>query len=154
MSLMITQVPLDIILPIWKHQLWADRITPIPVVSAMLLNGGYDGSIQDAIPYFWAMYDDNRVVGVNSGHIAGDYAFRSRGLWVHEQYRRIGIAQQLFQSLAIHARTIGCTSMWSYPRHAALTTYEKFGFTVTSPPVIETNNIYSPHFYVSINLYE
>lgn len=143
---------------VWKNTLWADRLTPIKSMSSMLCGGGNDMNIYNNTPFFWAIENNDyqvgifSVIGIMSGHMAGDKSFRTRGLWVSPNFRKKGLAQKLFKSAEDTAKELGCTSMWSYPRNAALHTYLKFGFNVVSDPVVEEGNIYSPHFYVKKNI--
>ena len=40
-------------------------------------------------PYFFGAYVDGKLAGVNSGHKTSETNFRSRGLYVLEEYRRL-----------------------------------------------------------------
>ena len=78
---------------------------------------------------FWGVYIDNKLVGVNSGHKTADTQYRSRGIWVHPEYRKQGIAQNLF-NMTKHQAVLEKTDMiWSLPRKTALPAYERFGFS-------------------------
>jgi GNAT superfamily N-acetyltransferase len=71
--------------------------------------------------------------------------YRSRGIWVHPEHRREGVAQTLFNLLELQAKNEGCEMIWSIPRKTALISYTKFGFeTVGDFIVTETSesNIY------------
>jgi GNAT superfamily N-acetyltransferase len=77
---------------------------------------------------FFAAYDNERIIGVNSGHKTADKLYRSRGLWVDPNYRKQGVAQLLFESTETQARLEGCDAVWSIPRKTALSAYQRFGF--------------------------
>jgi GNAT superfamily N-acetyltransferase len=77
---------------------------------------------------FFAVYDNEKLIGVNSGHKTKDNLYRSRGLWVDPKYRKQGIAQLLFGCTETQARLEGCDAVWSIPRKIALPAYQRFGF--------------------------
>jgi GNAT superfamily N-acetyltransferase len=141
----------ETILPIWQTKLWPTRVSAIEPMSAM--TWPFEGnpqpiniSIFDYEPTFWAVYDGDKIVGVNSGHRTTDFQYRSRGIWVDPDYRGKGIADTLFSMLQNQAVIEGCEMIWSIPRKTALKAYTKFGFE-TVGDFIETEtsdaNIYA-----------
>lgn len=119
---------------VWQNHLWPDRESPIESHSAMTwpFEGNpeqYDMNVFNYPATFWGVYIDNKLVGVNSGHKTTDTQYRSRGIWVHPEYRKQGIAQNLF-NMTKHQAVLEKTDMiWSLPRKTALPAYERFGFS-------------------------
>lgn len=118
---------------IWRKDLWPSRTTPIETHSAMTwpFEGypeEYDMNIFNYTPTYWGSYIDNILVGVNSGHRTSDSHYRSRGLWVHPNYRKLGIAQSLLTMTCYEAIHQGCEIIWTMPRKTALPAYTKNGY--------------------------
>ena len=135
---------------IWQNKLWPNRTSAIETHSAMTwpFEGNpeqYDMNVFNYPATFWGVYIDNKLVGVNSGHKTTDTQYRSRGIWVDPEYRKQGIAQNLFLLTKHQAQIEKCEMLWSIPRKIALPAYTKFGFeTVGDYIVTETSeaNIY------------
>lgn len=140
----------DTIEKVWREKLWLGRSSAIETHSAMTWPYDknpleYNMDIFNYLASFFAVWDDENLIGVNSGHRTTDTLYRSRGLWVDPDYRKQGIAQLLFSSTETAAKLEGCTSVWSIPRKTALSAYQCFGFeTVGSFFGTETSgaNIY------------
>lgn len=118
---------------VWREKLWPGRTSAIETHSAMTWpydnnSNEYDMSIFNYPATFFAAYDNEKLIGVNSGHRTADNLYRSRGLWVDPNYRKQGIAQLLFGSTETQARLEGCDAVWSIPRKTALPAYQRFGF--------------------------
>ena len=133
MSIVTKRISFDTILNVWENELWPDRQSPIETHSAMTwpfegTPDEYDMSIFDYKPYFHGSYVDDKLVGVNSGHQTSNKHFRSRGIWVHPDYRRMRVAQNLFYATQFEARLKGCNMLWSIPRKTALSAYLAFGY--------------------------
>ncbi len=131
--MLIKRIQFDTIKMIWAEKLWPNRASPIEPMSAMTwpFEGDpdpIDMNIFNYDPTFWAVFDGNRIVGVNSGHRTTDTQYRSRGIWVSPEYRGQGVAGLLFHSLEDQARLECCEMLWSIPRKTALSAYTKFGF--------------------------
>lgn len=151
---MVKRITFEEIEPVWRLHLWPGRVSPIETHSAMTwpFEGDpeeYDMNIFNYTPTFWGKYVDGVLVGVNSGHRTSDSHYRSRGLWVHPEYRKLGIAQALLTMTCYEAMHYGCDMIWSLPRKTALPTYTKNGF-ITVGGFIETEtadaNIYVKKF--------
>jgi len=118
---------------VWQNHLWPDRESPIESHSAMTwpFEGNpqeYDMNVFNYPATFWGVYIDNKLVGVNSGHKTTDTQYRSRGIWVHPEYRKQGIAQNLF-NMTKHQPVLEKTDMiWKKKKKTALPAYTKFGF--------------------------
>ncbi len=140
----------DQILDIWQKKLWPNRTSVIETHSAMTwpYEGApeeYDMNVFKYPATFWGLFIDEKLVGVNSGHKTSDTQYRSRGIWVDPDYRKQGIAQNLFNMTKHQAILEKCEMIWSIPRKTALPAYTKFGFeTVGDYIVTETSeaNIY------------
>lgn len=133
LSLCVKEIEFDIIQPVWRERLWPGRVSVIETHSAMTwpFEGDpaeYDMGIFEYPATFWAVYDADQIVGVNSGHRTSDTQYRSRGIWVDPDYRGQGIAGMLFQALEDQAVAENCLMIWSIPRKSALSAYTKFGF--------------------------
>ena len=79
-------------------------------------------------PTFWGAFYNDKLVGVNSGHMCIDKLYRSRGLFVFPEYRGFGIGQKLLMKTiaqAIHEKAIVC---WSYPKNTAERSYHMQNF--------------------------
>lgn len=146
----IERLTFEQITSVWQNHLWPDRESPIESHSAMTwpFEGNpeqYDMNVFNYPATFWGVYIDNKLVGVNSGHKTTDTQYRSRGIWVDPEYRKQGVAQNLFNMTEHRAILEKCNMIWSIPRKTALPAYTKFGFeTVGDYIVTETSdaNIY------------
>jgi len=119
----------DEILPIWKDYLWVNRHSPIKPMSSMTYNNQYDLTVYDKYrPTFFMVKDGEEIIGVNSGHKTGTNHYRSRGLYVKEQYRRNGIATLLLDATVEQAKKEHCSLIWTYPRLSSLSVYNRAGF--------------------------
>lgn len=127
-------VNFDSILPIWKEKLWPGRKDAIRPMSDIVYGGGHDSTIyKNFKPTFFVVFNlSNEIIGVNSGHRSSIDLYRSRGLWVDPQYRRMGISGILFNELHMQAIKENCKAIWSIPRKEALPAYKKYGFVQTS----------------------
>lgn len=122
----IENIDFETILQVWKSELWPERISEIEPVSCMVFGGGVDPDYLKAEPEFWAYYVKDQIIGVNSGHPT-DNGYRSRGLWVHPDYRRQGIGAHLIALTLIRARSLEKNYVWSFPRLEALPVYKAVG---------------------------
>lgn len=141
---MIKKITWEEILPIWQEKLWPSdvRTSPIEPTSAMCLSlvwGVNDKGEKDLIqqydlenmkstPTFWGYFIDNKLVGVNSGHMCIGKEYRSRGLWVDPTYRGIGIGKKLLIKTIAQGYHEGAVLCWSYPRFESWSAYTSAGF--------------------------
>ena len=130
---------------IWKQELWPNRQSSIDPISYMAYQDGHDMTIGKYKPTFWGKYIDNMLVGVNSGHRTADRMYRSRGLWVHPDYRGQGIGIELLAKTLDQARKEGCWACWSFPRKSSWKTYKSAGFERTSKWTMDGE--YGPNCY-------
>ena len=94
--------------------------------------GGYDLMNMDAEPTFFAYFIDGEIAGVNSGHMCKDQDYRSRGLYVFDQYRGRGIATELLKATIEQGRIENAKLCWSYPRKSSWKSYANAGFKLVS----------------------
>jgi GNAT superfamily N-acetyltransferase len=130
---MIKIISFEEILEIWSNYLWKERTSKIESHSAMLyLGNGYDIKNFDYTPSYFAYYVNDRIAGVNSGHMCSDNSYRSRGLYVHPEYRNQGIGRKLLIATWKQGITENANFVWSYPKLSSWNTYQSAGFTLTS----------------------
>lgn len=129
---MITTITFDEVLPIWEKHLWPDRQSSIDTTSAMCYLGGYDLVNMQSSPTFFAYMIDNEIAGVNSGHRTMNNGYRSRGLYVLEKFRGMGIGTHLLKATIEQAKIEHCNMCWSYPRKSSWKSYLNAGFELAS----------------------
>lgn len=121
---------------IWANELWAGRKSPIESNSAMRWLGGIDMALMDSPASFWIVRSSTAgapvIVGVLSGHFGGLIdsvrSYRTRGLWVHSDFRGQGVARSLMQAAVEQAKHENCEILWTFPRQSSMPAYEKLGF--------------------------
>ncbi len=144
---MIKEISFDEIKKFWELHLWGNRRSTIEPVSAMAYLGGFDNDIFKYTPTFFGYFINDQLVGVNSGFLTSPKTYRSRGIFVLDQYRGHNIAQQLLQVTERQGKKEGATKIWSMPRRHAMRTYEKFGFEQRSP-YFDEGVEFGPNCYV------
>ena len=103
------------IYPIWYDKLCPGRISKIEPMSSLCWRLPSkivkDGSIFESYsPTFWvvkdnwAVKDNEKIIGVNSGFRTDEKVYRSRGLYVDSAYRRQGISQILFRQAILQGK--------------------------------------------------
>ena len=146
---MIETITFEEILPIWRNHLWPDRTSPIESNSAMCYKDGYDMFNMNTIPTFFAYKINNEIAGVNSGHMCKDNQYRSRGLFVFEKFRGLGIGTKLLIATIEQGRKENAHMCWSYPRDSSWKTYSSAEFLLDGEfSISETgNNAYCYYHY-------
>jgi GNAT superfamily N-acetyltransferase len=129
---MIITITFEEIYSIWNTQLWSNRQSAIETHSAMNFLGGYDIKNMISTPTFFAYKLDNKIVGVNSGHLCHDNSYRSRGLFVFPEHRKQGIGKILLLATIDKGRDERANYVWSYPKQSSWLTYEAAGFSLAS----------------------
>jgi len=129
---MIKQITYEDIEHIWKNYLWPERKSRIEPTSAMCYLNGYDLKNLNYIPTFFAFYENSQIAGVNSGHLCSDKGYRSRGLYVFENYRNRGIGTLLLKATIDQAIKEKSSYVWSYPKLTSWNTYNNAGFNLSS----------------------
>lgn len=132
------------VLPIWQMQLWPGRESPIEPVSAIDEFGNIDPELMHTKPNFLGCYNSSGgLVGVVSGFPTSTQAFRSRGLWVEETHRKLGIGAALIKHIQTTALGLGYQYLWTMARHSSLAFYQKVDFV----PTRELHQYeFGPHF--------
>lgn len=120
------------ILPIWNTHLWPNRISEIAPNSAMCYLEGYSSVNMQTNPTFFAYIIDDQIAGVNSGHMCENKYYRSRGLYVFDEYRGQGIGKALLIETINQGMLEGAEFCWSYPRLSSWKTYASAGFKRTT----------------------
>jgi GNAT superfamily N-acetyltransferase len=133
----VEKVPFEIIETVWRNNLWQNRRSPIETHSAMKLHEGYDMDYFNNPASFIVIKDDDKIIGCLSGHMTAPYWYRSRGLWVSDEYRRQGIATLLMQELTSIARSENALWIWTLPRLSSLEFYQSQGFIRSSENINE-----------------
>mgnify|MGYP002737869948 CR=1 FL=1 len=136
---MIKEITFEQILPIWRDYLWPERTTDITATSAMSYMEGYDLVNMSYPPTFFAYYVNDVIAGVNSGHMCMNGRYRSRGLYVFDKFRGMGIGTKLLIATIDQARLEGANLCWSYPRDSSWSAYAKAGFELSSEFVLDEN---------------
>ena len=129
---MIHKIAFEDILPIWRDYLWLERVSDITNTSAMTYLGGYDLLNMQSEPTFFAYMIDNKIAGVNSGHMTMNNTYRSRGLYVFDAYRGKGLGTRLLKATIEQAKLEDASMCWSYPRQSSWKTYLNAGFSLAS----------------------
>ena len=88
----------------------------------------YDLQNQNFTPTFWGAFDNELLIGVNSGHMTLYNLYRSRGLYVEEKYRGHGIGQKLLLKTISQGYFEKAIGVWSYPNRNAWMSYHNTGF--------------------------
>lgn len=88
----------------------------------------YDLQNQNFTPTFWGAFDNETLVGVNSGHMTLYELYRSRGLYVEEKYRGHGIGIKLLLKTISQGYFENAIGVWSYPNRKAWMSYAYAGF--------------------------
>ncbi len=127
-SIKIVESNFENILPIWKNQLWPLRISEIQSTSAIDDNGIIDINLTFYKPYFYEAIQNNQTIGVIGGQMTSDSMYRMRGLWVHENFRKMGVGQMLVLKNMQTAHELNSKVIWTMSRESALQFYERQGF--------------------------
>lgn len=149
-SIEIKTITWEQILPIWTDLLWPNRKSPIKPMSSMRwLGDGYDMNVyRQYTPVFYGAFVNGVMVGVNSIHGIGN-GCRSRGLYVVESMRGMGIANLLLQHSVKEAQRLGFPNIWTCPRQSAMKAYEKVGFVQCSE--FDNDLEFGPNCYAIIS---
>lgn len=132
----IEPVDFETVLPIWRDQLWPGRESPIESHSAMCWPNTtkYSMAVFDQPAQFFAIKDDNKIIGVNSCHWVEHTWWRERGIWVHPDHRGQGIGLKLVQRACEAAKQNGATLIWALPRLTSMNMFRKAGYIQVSEP--------------------
>ena len=146
MEYIISKTDFLTVLPIWRDYLWPERMEPIEKTSALLFKKGIDLNYNSAEVFFIKMEISGKIIGVCSGQKTQTREFRSRGLWVSENFRKRGLGSKLFFSVQKEARKRGCCHLWTLARHSS----KKFYLSMKMRDCGQTDQFeYGPHFWMS-----
>ena len=107
---------------IWNSQMWEDYRN-ISVTKDRSIFDKYE-------PTFWAVRENDEIIGVNSGFRTSDDIYRSRGLYVKPEKRGEGLSNMLLKLTIQTAKQEKCRIIWTMPRKDALFAYESVGFRI------------------------
>ena len=149
MQYSVREISFEQIFDIWSIFLWPNRQSRIDTHSSIVFGNIpyiYDMSYFQSTPVFiGAFNNDNILLGVDSGHNAGQSMFRSRGLYVFPDYRGNGIGVALLEYIKQYGYKNNAFMCWSIPRLVSKNTYLNAGF-IPHGDVFETetskNNIF------------
>jgi GNAT superfamily N-acetyltransferase len=152
----VQQITFQEILPIWQNNLWPNRVSKIETHSAMTWphthpNQPYSMDVFNHPATFFGIYDLDKLIAVNSGHLTTQQEYRSRGLWVGSDYRGLGLAQIILLATIDQAKKEGAKMIWSIPRLTALTAYERAGFKTVGNRVDEGVE-FGPNIYCAYSI--
>lgn len=148
MNFLVKPITFDVIKNIWYHFLWPNRLD-IHETNSMQYLGGYDRDISKKYkPYFFGLFYNDNLIGVNSCHRTSDKYMRSRGIFIHQEYREKKLSSLLFTEVERTAIYENCSYIWSLPRISALPAYVSFGFKPTSEIISDNTVRYGPNVYV------
>lgn len=143
----IVEIDFDTIKKVWENDLWPNRVSKIEPYSAMMfMHNGYDTSFADRPSKFFGGYIDDKLVAVNSFHLAETYMARSRGLWVDPEYRGAGFGSIMLKHTNRVAKQLGAHSIWSFPRKTSILTYERAYYVKCSDWLMDGE--FGPNCYV------
>lgn len=150
---MIYDIDFETIESIWKNKLWPGRETIRPVSSMTYYKEEnlQVYNLKFSKPFFLGFYKNNKLLGVNSGHIVNRFEYRSRGLWVDPDVRKQGIGSKLLKKTIHQAQLEGCKYIWSLPRKPSLSVYSHAGFIQVGNWINE-NLEFGPNCYVRLDL--
>ena len=152
----VQQITFQEILPIWQNKLWPNRVSKIETHSAMTwpythINQPYDAAVFLYPATFFGIYDQDKLIAVNSGHLTTQQEYRSRGLWVDPEFRGMGLAKQLLETTIQQAINSNANLIWSLPRISSLHAYNSAGF-ITVGEVINEGVEFGPNIYCCLQL--
>ena len=125
---------------LWNEGLWPNRIGKIEDRNALSWDANlwkncgnisitkHRERIWKYKPTFWAVRENDEIIGVNSGFRTSDDIYRSRGLYLIPEKRGEGLSNMLLKLTIQTAKQQECKIIWTMPRKDALFAYESVGF--------------------------
>lgn len=129
---MIKYITYNQIYEVWQNKLWLNRTSKIEPNSSMCFLSGTDINNMYLPSTFFGYFVDNKLIGVNSGHMCCDKSYRSRGLYVDDEHRGFGYGTKLLLATIEQAIKSKAKFIWSLPRYTSWNTYKKAGFILAS----------------------
>jgi len=107
-------------------EIWDNKLWPGLDSFKVHVDSNYPPATDE--PDFFGLYDNNKLIGVNSGYATGMY-YRSRGLWVDPNYRGMGLSKLLLEEVINQAKLHFCKEVWSLPSKKFIYAFTAAGFT-------------------------
>lgn len=127
----IEECSFDEVRSVWEKLLWPGRQSPIKAHSSLCYLSGHDMAIYNNPVYFFkAIGSEGEVMGVNSCFQTTSGQFRSRGLFVLQDFRGCGVGKLLLEAAKDKARENGALEIWSMPRKGSEQVYNSAGFSM------------------------
>ena len=150
-----SSIDFEIAKDIWRQNLWIDRTSKIEENSALTypeLEINMKNMSFPAKFYCSVSVETQKIVAILGGHETVDRQYRLRGLWVHPDHRRNGIARKLISMFETGPASRSKASiLWSMPRASAIQLYQACGFQIVNGPFDKFEM--GPHFLVSKKLF-
>ena len=118
---------------VWYDHLWPGRISKIESMSSLYWESPRTITKDKTIfkkysPKFWVVKHGDEILAVNSGFKTEEKIYRSRGLFVHKDYRGQGLSAILLRQAILQGKKEQCHWIGSVPRKTALSAYQRVGF--------------------------
>ena len=134
----VEEISFEEIKEIWERELWPNKKNGVAKANEwtwywLQTELGKDKQMaKDAEPTFAGIRSNKKIVAVNSCYYSNskgvfDY-WRSRGLWVHPDFRRQKYSTVILTWCLEHAKLKGGHWMWTVPRQSAMPAYQNVGF--------------------------
>lgn len=154
----IFQIPCEIILKIWREEVWPDRPDAINPMSSMMYvtdpenrykGMAFDMSIyQEYQPTFFGAYHDYQLVGAMAAHRTSLTEMRTRGIWTHKDYRRMWIPLMLHNAVRQLSQREGCKYIWGFGKEGNKDIYPHWGYRKTTSIVRGSHVVSGAGFYI------
>ena len=120
---------------IWTTDLWPNSNLGNKPLSSTKIEGNFDKKrAKETIKYYTYKIQD-KIVGTMSGYVSTENYYRQRGLWVHSDYRNMGLMKVLVDQISVpRALEYECKYVWSIIRLSLLPIYKTAGFQQYSKP--------------------
>ena len=149
---MIKEISFHEIKIIWEQGLWPNiEIKPVSSMTYTKQNDMQVYNLDYSKPVYYAYYEQDKIIGVNSGHLVNNTEYRSRGVWVNPEVRGKKIGKTLLMHTIEQGKKENCKIIWSFPRKNSLWLYESVGFKKSSD-WIDEGVLFGPNCYVYIDL--
>ena len=134
----VEQISFDEIQIIWEEYLWPDKKNGVAKANEWTWKWHKPELEKDkqmakeVEPIFVCIKSGLEIVAVNSCYLSGKEGlfnyWRSRGLWVHPDFRGHKYSSVLLIWCLEYAKKQGGTYMWTVPRKSAFPAYKSVGF--------------------------
>ena len=138
----VEEISFEEIAEVWAAELWPDKKNGVAKANEwtwywLQKELGKDKRMaRDAIPTFVGIKSGKKLVTVNSCYYSNSKGmfnyWRSRGLWVHPDFRGQKYSSVILTWCLEHAKANNGHWMWSVPRKSAMAAYKSVGFVIQS----------------------